>query len=87
MIRGTLEQLHLGDLLQWLKMGGMTGRLTLWGEGRERRIDFMEGRIIFVSSMVPSERLASFMATRGILPVDELRNCLTTSLFQRRPLT
>jgi len=86
-IRGTLEKLHLGDFLQWLKMGGMTGRLTLLGDGRERRIDFMEGRIVFVSSMVPSERLASFMAIRRTLPLEELRRCLTMSLFQRRPLT
>ncbi len=68
-------------------MGSMTGRLSLSGEGYERRIDFMEGRIVFVSSMVPSERLASFMAAQGVLPLDQLRSCLARSLFQHRPLT
>jgi len=68
-------------------MGGMTGRLSLSGEGYERRIDFMEGRVVFVSSMVPSERLASFMAAQKLLPLDQLRHCLARSLFQHRPLT
>jgi len=86
-IRGTLDRLHLGDFLQWLKMGNMTGRLSLSGDGYERRLDFMEGRIVFVSSMVPSERLASFMAAQKVLPLDVLRSCLARSLFQHRPLT
>ncbi|NOZ93205.1 MAG: DUF4388 domain-containing protein [Acidobacteria bacterium] len=87
MIRGTLDKLHLGDLLQWLKMGSMTGRLTLSGNGCERRFDFIRGRIVFVSSMVPSERLASFMAAARTLPLDTIRSCLATSLFQHRALT
>ena len=49
MIRGNLDRLHLGDLLHWLELGGQTGRLTLTDTIGERRLDFLHGRIVYVS--------------------------------------
>jgi hypothetical protein len=86
-IRGNLDRLHLGDLLQWLQMGGLTGRLTLTVEGRQRRLDLLEGRIVFASSTVPDERLASWLAHEGVLPATRLRQCLGYSLLRRTFLT
>ncbi len=87
MIHGELASLHLGDLLQWLQLGGLSGRLTLLGEGKERRLDFLDGRVVFVSSLVPSERLGSWLAAQGVLPVDILRRALAISLFRRNLYT
>ena len=87
MIHGELASLHLGDLLQWLQLGGLSGRLTLLGTGGERRLDFLDGRVVFVSSLVPSERLGSWLAAQGVLPVDILRRALAISLFRRHLYT
>jgi|GEM_PF-1698967 len=87
MIRGELDHLHLGDLLQWLQMGNLTGRLTFNGTGRERRIDFLDGRVVFVSSQVPGERLASWLAGEGHAHPAELRSCLAVSLLRRTLFT
>lgn len=86
-IRGELDRLHLGDLLQWLQMGGLSGRLTLGGAGRERRLDFVDGRVVFVSSQVPEERLASWLAAHELVSSRDLRAAVANSLFRRVLLT
>jgi len=86
-IRGELDRLHLGDLLQWLQMGGLSGRLTLGGPGRERRLDFVDGRVVFVSSQISEERLASWLAAEGHVPPFDLRSAVASSLFRRVLLT
>ncbi len=87
MIRGELDQLHLGDVLEWLKMGRATGRLTLGPPGRRRNMDFLEGRVVFVSSEIPSERLASWLAGKGYAEPETVRRCLAASLLGRRLFT
>jgi hypothetical protein len=83
MLEGSLDQLHLGDLLQWLQMGGLTGRLTLIDGAAERRLDFLEGRVVFASSQVPEERLASWLASEGVLSAADLRRHLGRSLLHK----
>lgn len=87
MIQGDLERLHLGDLLQWLQMGELSGRLTLSNLGHDRQFDFLEGRVVFVSSSVPRERLAAWLARDGLLPPEELRLLLGLSLLRRTLFT
>jgi hypothetical protein len=86
-IKGNLDRLHLGDLLQWFQMGGLSGRLTLTERQRDRHLDFLDGQIVFVSSTVPEERLASWLATEGLLPVSVLRRLLSISLLRRTLFT
>jgi hypothetical protein len=86
-IQGTLEQLHLGDLMQWLQMGRLSGRLTLIDRGRERRLDFLEGRVVFVSSQVPEERFATWLAREGLLPLRQLQQILGSSMLRRMLFT
>lgn len=83
MIEGRLDRLHLGDLLQWLQMGSLSGRLSLDVGGWERRIDFLDGRVVFVSSLVPQERLATWLAHERQLDVARLRPALALSLLRR----
>jgi hypothetical protein len=87
MIQGNLDRLHLGDLLQWLQMGGLSGRLTLIERYRKRHIDLLDGQIVYISSTVPEERLASWIATEGLLPVALLRRLLAVSLLRRTLFT
>lgn len=87
MISGRLGRLHLGDLMQWLQMGSLSGRLTLTGAGGDRRLDFLEGRVVFASSTRPDERLGMWLAREGTESVQNLRRCLAQSLVDRRLFT
>ncbi len=87
MIKGSLDRLHFGDLLQWFHMGNVSGRLTLNGGRGERRLDFSHGKVCFVSSTVPEERLASWIAARSPLEPIHLRRVLATSMLRRELFT
>ncbi|MCU0303133.1 MAG: DUF4388 domain-containing protein [Thermoanaerobaculales bacterium] len=87
MIRGNLDRLHLGDLLHWLELGGQTGRLTLTDRVGERRLDLLHGRIVYVSSTVPEERLASWLARDGLLPATSVRRLLAASMLRHELFT
>lgn len=82
-IRGKLHRLHLGDLLQWLQMGGLTGRLSLRRQAYERRLDFIDGRVVFVSSQVPGEQIATWLVNEGAIPSAQARRALAISLLRR----
>jgi len=86
-IHGNLGRLHLGDLLQWLQMGGLSGRLTLVVDGHDRCLDFLEGRVVFASSRVASEGLGSWLAADGLAPAPRLRHLLGVSLLRRTLFT
>jgi len=87
MIRGNLDRLHLGDLLHWLELGGQTGRLTLSDEVGERRLDFLHGRIVYVSSTVPEERLATWLARDGLIPPESVRRLLAIAMLRHELFT
>jgi len=87
MIRGNLDRLHLGDLLHWLELGGQTGRLTLSDKVGERRLDFLHGRIVYVSSTVPEERLATWLAQDGLMPPESARRLLATAMLRHELFT
>lgn len=87
MICGNLDRLHLGDLLHWLELGGQTGRLTLSDEIGERRLDFLHGRIVYVSSTVPEERLATWLARDGLLPAVSVRRLLACAMLRHELFT
>jgi len=87
MIRGNLDRLHLGDLLHWLELGGQTGRLTLSDAIGERRLDFLHGRIVYVSSTVPEERLATWLARDGLLPAESVRRLLACAMLRHELFT
>ena len=87
MIEGNLDRLHFGDLMQWLQMGEVSGRLTLKDTRGERRFDFVNGCVSYVSSSHPTERLATWFARRNAVPVDQLRKILATSMIRRSLFT
>ena len=87
MIKGNLDRLHFGDLLQWFQMGGVSGRLILKDPRGERRLDFIDGRVCYASSTIPEERLATWLTKRSLIPVGELRRILATSMLRRALFT
>jgi hypothetical protein len=87
MIKGNLDRLHFGDLLQWFQMGGVSGRLILKDARGERRLDFIDGRVCYASSTIPEERLATWLTNRSLIPVGELRRILATSMLRRALFT
>jgi hypothetical protein len=87
MIKGNLDRLHFGDLLQWFQMGGVSGRLILKNTRGERRLDFIDGRVCYASSTIPEERLATWLTKQSLIPVGELRRILATSMLRRALFT
>jgi hypothetical protein len=87
MIRGTLDNLHLGDLLQWLQLGGISGRLSITSHGWKRHLNILKGRIVYASSEVPGERLGNWLASEGVASAAELRDHLARSLLGRKLFT
>ncbi len=67
-LSGNLDTFSLADLLQWLEMNALTGRVTIARSGVRRAIDLKHGAIVYVSSTRPAERLGVFLARREILP-------------------
>ncbi len=68
-------------------MGGVSGRLTLRDVRGERRLDFSKGRVCYVSSTLPEERLATWLATGNLISADKLRRILATSMLRRAYFT
>jgi hypothetical protein len=68
-------------------MGGVSGRLTLRDARGERRLDFSKGRVCYVSSTLPEERLATWLATGSLIPADKLRRILAMSMLRRAYFT
>ncbi len=66
-LAGSLDTLHLGDLLEWLHLTRGSGRLVLTGGCTARAFDFIHGRVAFASSSRASERLASWLLRSGIV--------------------
>jgi hypothetical protein len=87
MISGNLDRLHIGDLLNWLELGGQSGRLTVTDAACERRFDLLRGRIVYVSSTGPEERLASWIARDGLIPAKQIRELLAGAMLRHQLFT
>ena len=86
-LSGTLDTFALADLLQWIEINRLSGRLTV-SRGEDRRmIDVKDGAIVFVSSVRPEERLGTFLVSRGILPEPVVYELLADSFLTGRSLT
>src|ERR1700681_2141009 len=63
----------LSELLQWLSLGVKTGTLLMEGRGIQKRIFFVEGRIVSTSSSDPREYLGQFLVSHGYISEEELK--------------
>ncbi len=86
-LSGTLDTFSLADLLQWLEINRLSGRVTV-SRGEERRtIDLKDGAIVFVSSLRPEERLGTYLVSRGFLTEPVVYELLADSFVTGRGLT
>ena len=86
-LRGDLDIFSLPDLLQWLEVSRQSGRVTLSHGAIRRSIDLKEGKIVFVSSTRPEERLAAHLVRHRILNSAEAYTSLAENLLSGRNLT
>jgi hypothetical protein len=86
-LNGTLDTFSLADLLQWLEINRLSGRVTITCGEERRTIDLKDGAIVFVSSLRPEERLGTYLASRGILPEPVVYEVLADSFLTGRSLT
>ncbi|MFH1176269.1 MAG: DUF4388 domain-containing protein [Acidobacteriota bacterium] len=78
-LSGSLERLHLGDLLEWLHLTRATGRLLLSAGAATRSFDIVRGKVAFASSSRAAERLASWLLRKGLAPRRALLRALAIS--------
>lgn len=86
-LSGTLDPLHLNDLLEWLHMTRATGRLFLSTGAVTRTFDFAGGKVIFASSSRAAERLASWLLRKRAVNRQALLKSLAISQIQGEPFT
>ncbi len=72
-ITGNLKTMVLSELLQWLSLGGKTGTLLVEGRGIQKKIYFVDGRIVSTSSSDPREYLGQFLVSHGYVSEEELK--------------
>lgn len=74
-ISGSLEDVGLADVLQFIHLGSRTGTLRLWNGRREGSICFHKG--VILSAAAPEiPRLGAALQKAGILDADKLRRAL-----------
>ncbi len=84
---GNLDTFSLADLLQWLEINRLSGRVTVARGEVRRSIDLKGGSIVYVSSTRPDERLGVFLATRSLLPENLVYELLAENFVTGRSLT
>ncbi|MEO6323328.1 MAG: DUF4388 domain-containing protein [Thermoanaerobaculia bacterium] len=86
-LSGTLDTFSLADLLQWLEINALSGRVTVTRGDVKRTVDLKAGAIVFVSSSRQEERLGTFLAERGVLPESAMFELLAENFVTGRNLT
>ena len=86
-LSGNLDTFSLADLLQWLEINALSGRVTVWRGEVVRTIDLKGGAIVFVSSSLPNERLGVFLTRRKVLSEPVVFELLAESFATGRNLT
>lgn len=86
-LRGSLDTFSLADLLQWLEINTLSGRLTLHRGDERRTIDIKRGSVVFVSSSRPEERLGIFLLRRRLLATEVLYEVFAENFATGKNLT
>jgi hypothetical protein len=64
--------MELAELLQWVAQSGKTGTLVICRAEVQKRIFFLDGRIIATGSTDPKEQLGHFLVSHGYINEQEL---------------
>jgi Domain of unknown function (DUF4388)/HDOD domain len=86
-LSGRIESFDLIDLIQWLEVRRVSGRLIL-SKGEDRKtIDWKEGDIVYVSGGRPGDRLGFSLLRSQAVPVSGLYSALGENLATGEKLT
>jgi HDOD domain/Domain of unknown function (DUF4388) len=86
-LSGNLDTFSLADLLQWLEINALSGRVTVWRGEVLRTIDLKGGAIVFVSSSLPKERLGIYLMRRKVMDEATVYELLAESFATGKNLT
>lgn len=75
------------NLFQWIEMSAKTGVLVLRKDEVEKCFCFKDGRIIFVSSRKPGERLGEFLSMNDEVAEERMKEALIESYETKKPFT
>ena len=81
-LRGDLEELGLGEILQLISLSRKTGVLSLHGRGREGTIVFKQGLVVKALSSTFRMGLEDVLIRKGVIDQDTL--CKALALQQER---
>ncbi|PNX52626.1 MAG: hypothetical protein BV458_08620 [Thermoplasmata archaeon M9B2D] len=84
---GSLKNMPVQNLFQWIEMSAKTGVLVLWKEEIEKCFCFKDGRIIFVSSRKEGERLGEFLSMSDEVAEEKMKDALLESNDLKVPFT
>ena len=79
-LRGRLRVFGLADLLQWMELNRCSGRLSVARGTDRRRLDWINGELIYVSGSLPRHRLGIHLLRSGSLPAEVLYELLARNL-------
>jgi tetratricopeptide (TPR) repeat protein len=85
-ITGSLNTMHLGDLLQWCGSNLKTGTLCLTRGPIEKQLFFKGGRLFSSTSNSPRETLGQFLIRAGKITEEELFKALIQQDRNHEPL-
>lgn len=86
-LSGRIESIDFVDLLQWLQVRRVSGRLTLERDGLRRTIDWKEGDIVYVAGGAPEDQLGHALLQSRAIPVADLYGVLAENMATRTKLT
>jgi hypothetical protein len=86
-LSGRIESFDVVDLIQWLEVRRVSGRLTL-SRGEDRKtIDWKEGDIVYVAGRRPDDRLGYSLLRSQAIQVSGLYTALAEHLASGKKLT
>jgi putative nucleotidyltransferase with HDIG domain len=77
--------MSIPDLLQWVDMNKKTGTVTAHNGDSSKSIYVQEGKIIFISSREPGERIGEILAEMALLGKDKVEEHIKTSQLIKVP--
>ena len=86
-LSGRIESFDLIDLIQWLEVRRVSGRLSLTRGADRKTIDWKEGDIVYVSGGRDADRLGYSLLRSRAVPVSGLYSALAENLAAGKKLT
>jgi len=85
-LKGNIKSIFLSSILQLLCNDKKTGVLRVWDSENEVRIYLQDGDIVYSMGSEKTNRLGYILRSRGLIPEQELWNCLQLARENKQAL-